>query len=306
MSDLKYDNRYGFLIANVIPFNILGFILSPLFFVTKNETALKRINYFLTIFSYLPIGLIATSIFLAANIILIPFAYIIGVAKKIQLINFKTSLGDLFIFIFFGLFIMALSAFLDTWMFFCHLFSHKTETMNQPFLGEQFTLDEFRIMHHLLVRLEKEHRKTSDSKVVSVKGMLLKIRKVLKVEKAISTMLFDPNKNGCTLSLIKTYNKIKKIILNCADAEKQVNLYILNGLLKEIRLNVQIAQADVGSEHLKRTLAKKREGNRTSIAIEDVEEEKRKISTKDLKIEAHFMKELNLLHIDRIVRSLKL
>lgn len=200
---------------------------------------------------------------------------------------------------------MALSAFLDTYMFFCHLFSNKTESMNQPFRGEQFTLDEFRIMQHLLVRLEKEHRKKSDSQVIAVKGMLIKIRKVLKIEQAVRAMLFDPNKNSNTLCQIKTYNKIKKIILNCADAEKQVNLYILNGLLKEIRINVQIAQADVCSDHLKRTLAKNHEGNRTSIANEDAAE-KRKISQKDLRIEAHFMKELNLLHIDRIVRALKL
>lgn len=102
MADYKYDSRYGFLIANMVPFNIFGFILSPIFFVIKNEAVLKRINYFLTMFSYLPIALIATIIFLAANIFFAPFAYVIGVAKKIQLLNCNKSLGDLITFIFLG------------------------------------------------------------------------------------------------------------------------------------------------------------------------------------------------------------
>ena len=51
-------------------------------------------------------------------------------------------------------------------------------------------------------------------------------------------MLFDANKGGSALRKIKTYNKIKFILLNCSNQEKQLNLFIFNGLLKEIKVNI--------------------------------------------------------------------
>ena len=83
MSEYKYDNRYGFLIANIIPFNIFSLLLSPLFIVVKNERALKKINYCLMVLAYNPIALVATTTFFIGNVILFPFAYLIAILKKI-------------------------------------------------------------------------------------------------------------------------------------------------------------------------------------------------------------------------------
>ena len=57
----------------------------------------------------------------------------------------------------------------------------------------------------------------------------------------------------------------------------------------------------MGSEHLKRTLAKVPV---VSISPVSEDESARKMSEKDRQIENHFMKELNLLNIDRIVKAL--
>ena len=176
MSEYKYDNRYGFLISNIIPFNIFSLLLSPIFIVVKNERALKKINYCLMIFAYIPIALTATAVFLVGNVIMFPFAYVVGVLKKIQLIVDGTSgcssLGDLLLFLLFGWLILALSVFNDTTLFFCHLWSTKTESMYQGFKAEQFTLDEFYVMEQLMRKIEKAHRKNSDEQVVNVKEVL--------------------------------------------------------------------------------------------------------------------------------------
>ena len=61
---------------------------------------------------------------------------------------------------------------------------------------------------------------------------------ILKIESAIRTMLFNANNKESALLKIKTYNKIKLVLLNCSNQEKQLNLFIFNGLLKEIKVNI--------------------------------------------------------------------
>ena len=106
MSEYKYDSRYGYLISNVIPFNVFSLLLSPLFIVTKSEHTLRWLNNNLMICAYSPIALIATIVFFAANVILCPFAYVVALFKKVHLLLAGTAAGgsitDLIGFILFG------------------------------------------------------------------------------------------------------------------------------------------------------------------------------------------------------------
>ena len=111
---------------------------------------------------------------------------------------------------------MAASVFVDTLLFFVHLFSQNVESMNQSFRAEQLTMEEFTIMQTLLSKIEKAHRKNSDEQTVNVKEVLGVFRTVLKIEDAIRSMLFDHEKGTKTLGIIQTYNRIKMILLNCA------------------------------------------------------------------------------------------
>lgn len=88
ISNLKYDKRYGAMITAIPPFNLLTFITTPIFMLTKNPRRLKKINHTLTLISYLPIAFILVVIFTVLNVILIPFAYIFAVAHKIKLCFF--------------------------------------------------------------------------------------------------------------------------------------------------------------------------------------------------------------------------
>ena len=82
MSEYKYDSRYGFLIANVIPFNIFSLMLAPIFYVIHNENTLRKINSKLMLLAYSPVAIIATVIFFLMNVVMFPFAWIIAVLKK--------------------------------------------------------------------------------------------------------------------------------------------------------------------------------------------------------------------------------
>jgi len=127
ISEYKYDSRYGFLISNVIPFNIFSLLLAPIFFVVKNEDTLRKINLTLMRFAYLPIAIIATVIFFFMNVAMVPFAWMVALLKKFHLlltgVTGRSSVFDLIGFVSFGWLIMAASAVLDTAFFLAHLFS---------------------------------------------------------------------------------------------------------------------------------------------------------------------------------------
>ena len=80
--------------------------------------------------------------------------------------------------------------------------------------------------------------------------------KELKIEEAIRSMIFDFSKTQMSLKTIKTYNRIKEILFACGTEDMDINIHILSGLVKEIKLNIEIGQRGLGSSRLKRTLQK--------------------------------------------------
>lgn len=57
----------------------------------------------------------------------------------------------------------------------------------------------------------------------------------------------DSQKNVKKLAL---FNRIKAIFIKCADANKKVNIVILNGLINELRTKLSIYKAGLGSQHI--------------------------------------------------------
>lgn len=116
----KNDKYYGALISATPPFNVLIFLLTPLFLVIKDKTALKYINSFLLRLCYLPVVLILTVIFVVANLILLPFAYVKVVIHKFILLyrtNESDCLVNAFIFLIFGLLILLVTQITDLYYF---------------------------------------------------------------------------------------------------------------------------------------------------------------------------------------------
>ena len=69
-------------------------------------------------------------------------------------------------------------------------------------------------------------------------------------------MIFDFSKTQMSLKTIKTYNRIKEILFKCGTEDMDIKIHILSGLVKEIKLNIEIGQRGLGSSRLKRTLQK--------------------------------------------------
>jgi hypothetical protein len=133
MVEYKYDSTYGFLILNFLPFNLVNLLIAPIFIFTKNVLLLKQLNQWLTVIGYLPIGLIVTVIFFVANTLMLPFAYVIGFLKKVQLILTGKSSGhyvlDLVYFVALGWLSLTLNVLIDTVFFMAHLFSKNFESI---------------------------------------------------------------------------------------------------------------------------------------------------------------------------------
>ena len=133
ISALKYDKKYGAMITAVPPFNILMFLMIPLFLLTKNVRKLKRINHVLTMMSFAPTAIVLISIFIAFNICLIPFAYILALVHKMKLCfslrihRSRVSLiNDFGLFLVLGLVFLTLNQLIDAYYFSKQLYQWRT------------------------------------------------------------------------------------------------------------------------------------------------------------------------------------
>ena len=99
------DSRYGGLIVGIPPFNILALVMIPFYALITNEDQLRRMNDFFTKAMFLPIALGYTALFMAVNLLLLPFAYLAAIVKKIKLLTLKAKVDmvvDLIMFVLAG------------------------------------------------------------------------------------------------------------------------------------------------------------------------------------------------------------
>ncbi len=74
-------------------------------------------NLILAITGYVPFALFVTALYVPANLMMLPFAYLAALAKKIQLVN-RQSIKDLLVFLVIGWLILFASIFKDASEFF--------------------------------------------------------------------------------------------------------------------------------------------------------------------------------------------
>ena len=76
------DRKYGSLIVSSPPFNVLAIILVPIFLCLRDENKIRRINNFFAKLSFVPLALFLTIVFMAMNLIMLPFAYLMAIFWK--------------------------------------------------------------------------------------------------------------------------------------------------------------------------------------------------------------------------------
>ena len=81
------DSRYGGLIVGTPPFTLLALLMIPVYLLVKDEKTLIKLNDRFTKLLFAPIALLTTTVFMALNLLLLPFAYLAAILKKIKLIR---------------------------------------------------------------------------------------------------------------------------------------------------------------------------------------------------------------------------
>lgn len=106
----------------------------PFYIFTKDEQRLRQVNESFTKFTFSPVALILTVFFATFNLVTLPFAYLVAIAKKIQLlrsqylyekqnkskmqrIESSDTLKDLLLFILLGIPILILGQIRDAYDF---------------------------------------------------------------------------------------------------------------------------------------------------------------------------------------------
>ena len=67
--------------------NLLALFMIPFYLLVKNERILIRVNDIFTKVIFAPIALLTTVIFMTLNALLLPFAYVMAVIKKVKLLR---------------------------------------------------------------------------------------------------------------------------------------------------------------------------------------------------------------------------
>ena len=88
------DDRYGGLILGTPPFNVFAVLMIPFYVFVKDEERLRRGNDLFTKMIFAPIALMLTGIFMALTLVMVPFAYLAAIAKKIMLMRPKKRVSS--------------------------------------------------------------------------------------------------------------------------------------------------------------------------------------------------------------------
>ena len=116
--ELQYDESYGAFFCSMPPVSMIQIPFVPIaVFLSYGHPLLVKINDFIMKVQYVIFMCIVSIVFLCVSIILIPFAWLIGISDKLKLLDEYQTKADLFlnigVFIPFGPFIMLLNTLAD-------------------------------------------------------------------------------------------------------------------------------------------------------------------------------------------------
>jgi hypothetical protein len=116
MQEYAYAPTYFGLISACPPLNVIPFLFSPFYVYIHNKKLLNKFNRLILYFSYLPFPILLTPFYILWNIILLPVAYIMLVAryaKKYKTNKTSKDLKELLFYIFISPIVLGISCFTD-------------------------------------------------------------------------------------------------------------------------------------------------------------------------------------------------
>ena len=170
-------------------------------------------NHRFTQLLYSPVALVFTAIFLALNLILLPFAYFAAIYKKCMLLRGKNQLNnkvaslvskqfkaascqDILIFIVLGIPMLLLAQVRDTYQFLMLTYRSDVREFNLSAQEEHImTTEQFEILESFCMELKRSRDKVSrlddpTAAFINTKEFILKFNERCKVTETISALIF--------------------------------------------------------------------------------------------------------------------
>lgn len=177
----KPDKYYGGLIFMTTVMAPLAFCLLPYYMLVKDKARLLWFNQRFLLATYGCLAVVFAAVFIAVNLLLMPFAYLKTCAHKINLARKEMiSVKECLSYLALGLFLMLVSQVTDLWAFLKTLF----DTSKVPDNRRVQILDPktFRKLHKFLKGL--------DCCEINAKELIFKVRDFMKVKTHMQTILF--------------------------------------------------------------------------------------------------------------------
>ena len=201
------DKFYGGLIVGIPPFNVLAILMAPFYLYIKDQKLLKKVNDAFTKVIFGPAALAITALFVALNLVLLPFAYLAAIYKKAKLVNMRLpkrhERGDrvrdmrsdspsveLITFVLLGLPILLIDQLKDAYIFLSLMYRDDVkefglETLKETFLTEeQFECLEafcFDYLKTIKSRKDSSFLIYHDTGKINTKLFILSLRKHLNI-----------------------------------------------------------------------------------------------------------------------------
>ena len=114
----KLNKIYGGLLINIFPFSVITFFFMPFYIVIKDVATATKLTRFLTLAFYTFVILFLSIVYIAFNLILLPFAYLKAVFHKIVLLTKKrVTIGNFLFYLLLGLPLLIVSQATDYYTF---------------------------------------------------------------------------------------------------------------------------------------------------------------------------------------------
>ena len=182
----KNDTCYGGLIVMTPPISMLAYTLWPMYHFIKDERRLKSFNRKVCTVIYFPFACLFTLFFWATCILMSPIAWVKVILLKCFLgkrLNQTQYYKEAVVYFFIGLPVLILTAFVDCYWFFVHLFQWKMTRVNESLNYPKISLTAFNKFYKTVNSYQGE--------TCNAKQLVLQLRDYYKTTECIFGALYS-------------------------------------------------------------------------------------------------------------------
>jgi hypothetical protein len=243
---MEYDENCSALVSTFPPWNVIAVCFIPVILFKKNPTIINEILFHI---EYLPVVLILFVVYLVANILLIPLAYIKGIyvnlqqtwSNKVEASVYYCILR-FFVFLIFGLIILFLNVISDCIVFLLHMYQSKMSYRKAPQAIAKLSPSTYNMIEDAF-----DHEHKAGRLFVKYSDVILPVRDEMRIFDHIQTLVYGyspslGNKSSpeASMNAIREFVLVKKILHSCS-VPKDNRLVIYPEIMKSIMKNLKMS-----------------------------------------------------------------